>query len=27
VEIAMVHDGATDVTTLLVKAMLSEPNL
>jgi photoactive yellow protein len=27
VEIAMVHDAATDITTLLVKAMLSEPNL
>jgi photoactive yellow protein len=27
VEIAMVHHAATDVTTLLVKAMLSEPNL
>jgi hypothetical protein len=27
VEIAMVHDAATDVTTLLVKAILSEPNL
>ena len=27
VEIAMIHDAGSDITTLLVKAVLSEPNL